>query len=108
MQSIEILTVVDSVSTEKGLDKDVIFGAIEVAIASASQRHFHEDADLNVVINRETGEYNTYRNWIVLDDSNEEFHHETHVSDNDCNLEIGEIFSKVQENIVFGRIETQA
>ena len=108
MQSIEILTVVDSVSTEKGLDKDVIFGAIEVAIASASQRHFHEDADLNVLINRETGEYKTYRNWIVLDDSNEEFHHETHVSDNDCNLEIGEIFSKVQENIVFGRIETQA
>ena len=108
MQSIEILTVVDSVSTEKGLDKDVIFGAIEVAIASASQRHFHEDADLNVVINRETGEYNTYRNWIVLDDSNEEFHHETHVSENDCNLEIGEIFSKEQENIVFGRIETQA
>ena len=108
MQSIEILTVVDSVSTEKGLDKDVIFGAIEVAIASASQRHFHEDADLNVLINRETGEYKTYRNWIVLDDSNEEFHHETHVSENDCNLEIGEIFSKVQENIVFGRIETQA
>ena len=40
MQSNEILGVVDSVSTEKGLDKDVIFKAIEIAIASASQRHF--------------------------------------------------------------------
>ena len=44
MESNEILAVVDSVSTEKGLEKDVIFKAIEVAIASASQRHFHEDA----------------------------------------------------------------
>jgi len=50
MQSNEILAVVDSVSTEKGLDKDVIFSAIETAIASASQRHFHEDADLFVQI----------------------------------------------------------
>ena len=40
MQSNEILAVVESVSTEKGLDKDVIFEAIEIAIASASQRHF--------------------------------------------------------------------
>ena len=50
MESNEILAVVDSVSTEKGLEKDVIFKAIEVAIASASQRHFHEDADLYVSI----------------------------------------------------------
>ena len=48
MESNEILAVVDSVSTEKGIDKDLIFKAIEVAIASASQRHFHEDADLYV------------------------------------------------------------
>ena len=66
MQSNEILAVVDSVSTEKGLEKNVIFKAIEVAIASASQRHFHEDADLFVEINRETGEYATHRNWIGL------------------------------------------
>ena len=108
MQSIEILTVVDSVSTEKGLDKDVIFGAIEVAIASASQRHFHEDADLYVTINRDTGEYSTFRNWIVFDESDEEFHHETHISKTDSNLELGKIFSKQEENVVFGRIETQA
>ena len=69
MQSNEILAVVDSVSTEKGLDKDVIFKAIEIAIASASQRHFHEDADLFVRIDRATGEYSTHRNWIVFDDN---------------------------------------
>ena len=79
MQSNEILEVVDSVSTEKGLEKDIIFKAIEVAIASASHRHFHEDADLFVQINRETGEYSTHRNWLVFDKSDDEFHHETHI-----------------------------
>ena len=108
MESNEILAVVDSVSTEKGIEKDIIFNAIEIAIASASQRHFHEDADLYVTINRDTGEYSTFRNWIVFDESNEEFHHETHVSKTDSNLELGEIFSKQMENVVFGRIETQA
>ena len=108
MESNEILAVVDSVSTEKGIEKDLIFKAIEVAIASASQRHFHEDADLYVEINRETGEYQTHRNWIVFDETNDEFHHETHVTKEDSGLEIGDTFSKEQENIVFGRIETQA
>ena len=108
MESNEILAVVDSVSTEKGIEKDLIFEAIEVAIASASQRHFHEDADLYVEINRETGEYQTHRNWIVFDDTNDEFHHETHVTKQDSGLDIGDTFSKEQDNIVFGRIETQA
>ena len=73
MQSNEILAVVDSVSTEKGLDKNIIFTAIEVAIASASQRHFHEDAELFVKIDRDTGEYSTHRNWLVFDESDEEY-----------------------------------
>ena len=108
MESNEILAVVDSVSTEKGIEKNIIFSAIEVAIASASQRHFHEDADLFVEIDRKTGEYSTHRNWIVFDDNDEEFHHETHITKEDSNLEIGEIYSKEQENVNFGRIETQA
>ena len=108
MQSNEILAVVESVSTEKGLDKDVIFEAIEIAIASASQRHFHEDADLFVSIDRDTGEYTTYRNWIVFDDSDEEFHHETHITTDKSKMELGATFSKEQDNIKFGRIETQA
>ena len=108
MESNEILAVVDSVSTEKGIEKDIIFNAIEIAIASASQRHFHEDADLYVTINRETGEYSTFRNWIVFDKEDEEFHHETHVSSDDSKLNIGETYTLKQDNITFGRIETQA
>ena len=108
MQSNEILAVVESVSTEKGLDEDIIFEAIEIAIASASQRHFHEDADLFVSINRDTGDYTTHRNWIVFEDTNEEFHHETHITPDESKMELGAIFSKEQDNIEFGRIETQA
>ncbi len=108
MQSNEILEVVDSVSTEKGLEKDIIFKAIEVAIASASHRHFHEDADLFVQIDRETGEYTTHRNWLVFDQNDDEFHHETHVSREDSNMNIGDTYTLQQENIAFGRIETQA
>ena len=108
MQSNEILAVVDSVSTEKGIEKDVIFSAIEVAIASASQRHFHEDADLFVKIDRNTGEYSTHRNWIVFDKNDEEFHPETHVTKDESGLEINDVHTVQQENIAFGRIETQA
>ena len=108
MQSNEILAVVESVSTEKGLDESVIFEAIETAIASASQRHFHEDEDLFVTIDRDTGNYTTHRNWIVFDDTNEEFHHETHITPDESNMELGATFSKEQDNIKFGRIETQA
>ena len=108
MQSNEILAVVDSVSTEKGIEKDVIFSAIEVAIASASQRHFHEDADLFVKIDRATGDYSTHRNWIVFDENDEEFHPETHVTKDESGLEINDVHSVQQDNIAFGRIETQA
>ena len=108
MQSSEILTVVDSVSTEKGLDKNIIFSAIEIAIASASQRHFHEDAELFVQIDRNTGEYSTHRNWLVFDETDEEFHIETHISKENSKLDLGEMYSMQQDNVPFGRIETQA
>ena len=61
-----------------------------------------------VEINRETGEYTTHRNWLVFDKDDEEFHHETHISKEDSNSEIGDTHTVQQENIAFGRIETQA
>ena len=108
MEGNEILAVVDSVSNEKGLEKDSIFEAIEVAIASASQRHFHEDAVLHVKIDRESGLYKTYRDWIVASEEDPEFHIETHIKVQDSELELNDCFTKEIENIPFGRIETQA
>ena len=68
----EILMVVDAVSNEKGVEKDIIFEAIEAALASATRRKHGEDVEVRVHIDRETGEYDTFRRWLVFaDDSTE-------------------------------------
>ena len=108
MESIEILAVVESVSNEKGIEEGIIFGALETAIASASLRHFHEDADISVSIDRASGEYSTHRHWFVEDESSEDFHKETHVTESDSKMSIGDTFSQDVDNVAFGRIETQA
>ena len=68
----EILMVVDAVSNEKGVEKDIIFEAIEAALASASCRKHVEDIDVRVAIDRETGEYDTFRRWLVFADESTE------------------------------------
>jgi N utilization substance protein A len=63
----EVLLVVESVSHEKGVPKDVIFGAIEAALATATKKRYDENAEFRVAINRESGDYETYRMWTVAD-----------------------------------------
>ena len=64
----EILTVVEAVSNEKGVAEDIIFEAIEAALASATRKRHGEDVDVRVAIDRETGEYESFRRWEVVDD----------------------------------------
>ena len=108
MESIEILAVVESVSNEKGIDEVIIFSALEIAIATASLRHFHEDADITVSIDRVSGGYATHRHWLVAEETLEDFHKETHITEADSKLSIGDTHSVDVENVSFGRIETQA
>jgi len=108
MESIEILAVVESVSNEKGIEEGIIFGALETAIATASLRHFHEDAEITVSIDRVSGEYSTHRHWIVSEETVEDFHKETHVTENDSKLILGDTYSLDVDNVEFGRIEAQA
>jgi N utilization substance protein A len=108
MESIEILAVVESVSNEKGIEEGIIFGALETAIATASLRHFHEDAEITVSIDRVSGEYSTHRHWIVSEETVEDFHKETHVTENYSKLSLGDTYSIDVDNVVFGRIEAQA
>ncbi len=68
----EILMVVDAVSIEKGVEKDIIFEAIEAALASATRRKHGEDIEVRVQIDRETGEYETFRRWLVFADESTE------------------------------------
>ncbi len=68
----EILMVVDAVSNEKGVDKEIIFDALEAALASATRKKYGEEIDVRVSINRKSGDYDTYRRWKVFaDDSTE-------------------------------------
>ncbi|MDQ5908629.1 MAG: transcription termination/antitermination protein NusA [Pseudomonadota bacterium] len=65
----EILLVVDAVSNEKGVNKEIIFGALEVALASAAKKRYSGEPDVRVAINRRTGGYETFRRWLVVSDS---------------------------------------
>ena len=57
----EILLVVESVSNEKGVAPHIIFDALEVALASAAKKRYADDVELRVEIDKETGEYDTFR-----------------------------------------------
>ena len=101
MESIEILAVVESVSNEKGIDESIIFGALETAIATASLRHFHEDADITVSIDRVSGEYSTHRHWAVEEELIEDFHKETHITEADSKMSLGDTYSLDVDNVLF-------
>ena len=77
----EILLVVDAVSNEKGVDKDIIFAAIEAALAMATKKRYSNDINVRVCIDRNSGDYVTFRRWeIVADDGMEHPECETTIS----------------------------
>ncbi len=63
----EILTVVDVVSNEKSVSKDIIFEALEAALASATKKRYSDDIDVRVAIDRESGAYDAFRRWKIVD-----------------------------------------
>lgn len=111
MQS-EILLVAESVSEEKGLPKEVIFEAIESALATATKRRYTEPSNIEVSIDKKTGEYETFRFWEVVEE--EDFEDSgLHVivqeaKKKDPGLELGSRINKKIDNIEFGRIAAQA
>ncbi len=64
----EILLVAEAVSNEKGVSEDIIFEAIELALATATKKRYDEESDIEVTIDRETGDYVTLRTWLVVPD----------------------------------------
>ena len=63
MENKEILLVADTVSNEKGVDREIIFEAIEAALASATRKKHQQDIEVRVDIDRKTGDYDTFRRW---------------------------------------------
>ena len=80
LDKLELLRIVEAVANEKSIDKELVIGSMESAIQKAALTKFGNDNNIEVIIDRETGEYATHRNWIVFDENNEEFHPETHVT----------------------------
>ena len=109
----EILMVVDAVSNEKGVEKEIIFEAIEAALASATRRKHGEDIDVRVAIDRESGDYDTWRRWMVFEDESTELEEPSRelrmidAVDVDANAQPGEYVEVPMESVEFGRIAAQ-
>jgi N utilization substance protein A len=109
----EILMVVDAVSNEKGVEKDIVFEAIEAALASATRRKHGDDIEVRVAIDRETGEYDTFRRWLVFEDDSTELEvpdRELRLMDAvdvDDSAEVGGFVEVPMESVEFGRIAAQ-
>ena len=110
MMSREILLLVDALAHEKNVTKEVIFTALELALASATKKKHHDDADIRVSINRETGDYETFRRWQyveydLLENSAYQIDEE---SEHAKGLNVGDYYEEPLESIEFGRIGAQA
>ncbi|GAA6144283.1 MAG: transcription termination/antitermination protein NusA [Thalassolituus sp.] len=109
----EILLVAEAVSNEKGVSREIIFQAIESALAAAAKKRYEdEEAVIRVDIDRKTGDYETFRSWLVVsndvvpglgDELTLEEAHEI-----DTNLQPGDTYEIQVENPDFGRIAAQA
>jgi transcription termination/antitermination protein NusA len=109
----EILMVADAVSNEKGVEKEIIFEALEAALASATRRKHSEQWDVRVAINRKTGDYETFRRWKVFADDSRELENvdaELRLDDAvDINKQavVGGYVEEPMESVAFGRIAAQ-
>ncbi len=109
----EILMAVDAVSNEKGVDKEIIFDALEAALASATRKKHGEELDVRVSINRKTGGYDTFRRWKVFADDSTELEvpeRELRLDDArdiDKDVEPGGFVEEPMESVPFGRILAQ-
>jgi N utilization substance protein A len=109
----EILLVVESVSNEKGVPEEIIFDALEVALATATKKRYSEEADVRVAIDRETGLYDSFRRWTVMaDDEPVEFEDAQltveQADELQPGLAAGDIYEIAIDSVEFGRIAAQA
>ncbi|MDR0481127.1 MAG: transcription termination factor NusA [Gallionellaceae bacterium] len=109
----EVLLLVDALAREKNVDKEIVFSALESALASATKKRFNdEEADVRVSIDRNTGEYDSFRRWQVMDDETFETP-ELHIKLEEArkknpDIQMEEFIEEPLESIDFGRIGAQA
>jgi len=109
----EILMVVDAVSHERGIEKEIIFEALEYALASATKKKSKQEIDVRVSIDRESGDYETFRRWLVLDDEVDPFEYYdkqallSRVIEDNPDIKPGEYIEEPIDSVEFGRIAAQ-
>ncbi len=109
----EILLVVEAVSNEKEVDREIIFQALEAAIAMATKKKNAGDIEVRVAIDRKTGFYETFRRWEVVEDSDEGLENPyaqiglAAAQYDDADIEAGDFIEEKIESIEFGRIAAQ-
>ncbi|PHR66385.1 transcription termination factor NusA [Pseudidiomarina marina] len=109
----EILLVAEAVSNEKDVSKEKIFEALESALAHATKKKYEGDIDVRVSINRQTGEFDTYRRWLVVDDSEQPLEHPYReislaaAQYEDETVNAGDYVEEQIDSIEFDRITTQ-
>ena len=113
MDNKEILLVVDTVSNEKGIDRDIIFEAIEAALASATRKTYQQDIEVRIDIDKNTGDYQSFRRWEVVEpgeDGLEEPLRQISLEAAQLDqpeLELGDFIEEPIDSVEFGRIAAQ-
>lgn len=109
----EILLVAEAVSNEKAVPREKIFEALETALATATKKKYEGDIDVRVAIDRKTGDYETFRRWMVVEDNGEALENpyreitlEAAQYENP-EIQVGEFIEDEIESVVFDRITTQ-
>ncbi len=108
-----VLMMVEVVSNEKGVEPEIVFEALEAALASASKEHYGSEWDIVVSIDRDTGEYETFRQWIVVDDEDENFESPerqtllARAQIDNSDAQVGDSRIEPLKSIEFGRIGAQ-
>src|SRR3972149_1811931 len=107
-----ILLLVDALSREKNVGKEIVSESLETALASATKKRFADEADVRVEIDRDSGEYESFRRWEVMDDETFETP-DLHIKleeaqKRDPDIQVGEFIEEPLESIDFGRIGSQA
>ena len=108
----EILVLVEALAHEKNVEKEVVFGALESALASATKKRYEEEVEIRVSIDRHNGAYRSFRVWDVVEDNDHEEPSRqiaiTDAPDYSADLKVGDVWEVELEPIEFGRIGAQA
>jgi N utilization substance protein A len=107
----EILLLVDALAREKNVDKDTVFGALELALASASKKRFNEDVDIRASVDRVTGDFTFFRRWQIVPDEEFEVPSRQYMlreaQEEKSDAQMGEYVEEPLEGFEVGRIGAQ-